>query len=106
MLSSITHLAITKLDVLNGLNKVKICTGYTLNGKKLKGFPSAIEDVYAVEPIYKEFDGWKTIKTPSSLSDLPKQAQDYLSFIESYLGIPIYVVSTGPKRDETFVVDL
>lgn len=105
MLSGVTHLAITKLDVLDGLKKVKICTGYKVNGKKHRGFPSAIEDVYGVEPIYKEFDGWKIKQTPKSLSDLPKQAQDYLSFIESYLEIPVYVVSTGPKRDETFIVD-
>ena len=105
MLSGITHLAITKLDVLNGLDKIKICTNYKLNGKKVHGFPSSIEDVYQVEPVYEEFDGWETIETPSSLSDLPKQAQKYLSFIESYLGVPIKVVSTGPKRDETFVIN-
>ena len=105
ILSGITHLAITKLDVLNGLDTVKICTGYRLDGKEIPGFPSSIEDVGKVEPIYKEFKGWDTIKKPSCLSDLPKQAQKYLSFIESYLEIPVYVVSTGPKRDETFVIN-
>ena len=104
MLSGITHLAITKLDVLNGLKTVKVCTGYKLNGRQIKGFPAAIEDASLVEPVYKEFSGWDTIKTPETLSDLPKQAQDYLAFIESYLDIPIKVVSTGPKRDETFVI--
>jgi len=104
MLSGITHLAITKLDVLNRLEKVKVCIGYKLNGKRINGFPSAIEDVSKVEPVYKEFSGWDKIETPSKLTDLPKQAQDYLSFIESYLDIPIHVVSTGPKRDETFVI--
>jgi adenylosuccinate synthase len=104
MLSGITHLAITKLDVLNGLKTVKVCTGYKLNGRQIKGFPAAIEDASLVEPVYKEFSGWDTIKTPETLSDLPKQAQDYVSFIESYLDIPIKVVSTGPKRDETFVI--
>lgn len=104
MLSGITHLAITKLDVLNGLKTVKVCTGYKLNGRQIKGFPAAIEDASLVEPVYKEFSGWDTIKTPETLSDLPKQAQDYVSFIESYLDIPIKVISTGPKRDETFVI--
>ena len=105
MLSGVTHLAITKLDVLNGLDKVKICTGYKLDGKKLDGFPSAIEDVSIVEPVYEEFDGWDDFEKPSSLEDLPSQAQSYLSFVESFLGVPIHVVSTGPKRDETFVID-
>jgi len=105
MLSGVTHLAITKLDVLNGLDKVKICTGYNLDGKKLDGFPSAIEDVSIVEPVYEEFDGWDDFEKPESLEDLPSQAQSYLSFVESFLGVPIHVVSTGPKRDETFVID-
>lgn len=105
MLSGITHIAITKLDVLNGLKTVKICTEYELNGEKIKKFPSAIEDVYQVKPLYKEFDGWDEIEKPSSFFDLPKHAQSYLSFIESYLEIPIHVVSTGPKRDETFMMN-
>ncbi len=105
MLSGVTHLAITKLDVLNGLDKIKICTAYKLQGKKIDGFPSAIEDVSDVKPVYKEFEGWNDFEKPSSLSDLPKQAQSYLLFIESFLEIPIMVVSTGPKRDETFVIE-
>jgi adenylosuccinate synthase len=105
MLSGITHLAITKLDVLNGLDIVKVCIGYDIDGKKIKGFPSAIEDVYQVTPVYKDFPGWDVIETPSSLSSLPKQAQSYLAFIESYLDVPIHVVSTGPKRDETFLIE-
>jgi adenylosuccinate synthase len=106
MLSGVTHLAITKLDVLNGLDKIKICTGYKLHGKKIDGFPSSIEDVTMVKPAYQEFEGWDNFEKPSSLEDLPKQAQLYLSFIESFLGVPIHVVSTGPKRDETFVVEV
>ena len=106
MLSGVTHLAITKLDVLNGLDEIKICTGYEIDGKKLDGFPSAIEDASKVDPVFETFDGWDSIQDdPSGMNDLPKEAQSYLSFIESYLGIPIHVVSTGPKRDETFIVD-
>jgi len=105
MLSGVTHLAITKLDVLNGLDKVKICIGYELHGEKLDGFPAAIEDVSEVKPVFKEFKGWNDFEKPSSLSDLPTQAQSYLSFIETFLGIPLKVVSTGPKRVETFVFE-
>lgn len=105
ILSGVTHLAITKLDVLNGLDNIKICTGYKLDGKKLDGFPSAIEEVSKVEPVFENFEGWDNISdNPSGMNDLPKEAQAYLSFIESYLGIPVHVISTGPKRDETFVV--
>lgn len=105
MLSGVSHIALTKLDVLNGLDEIKICTGYHLKGKEVTGFPAAIEDVYQVEPVYETLKGWTKIhKNPNELSDLPTEAQKYLSFIESFLEIPIHVVSTGPKRDETFVI--
>ena len=67
ILSGITKLAVTKLDVLNGLKTVKICTGYKLKGKIIDAFPSSIEDVYQCEPVYKEFDGWDEFKVPKTL---------------------------------------
>lgn len=105
MLSNITELAITKLDVLNGLKQVKICTHYKLNGKKIDFFPSKIEDVKQSQPIYKEFKGWYTINSKSKkFIDLPVEAQDYLRFIENKLKTPIGIVSIGPGRKETIEI--
>jgi len=104
ILSGITRLAVTKLDVLNDLDVVKVCIGYRLNGKPIDYFPSCIQDVSICEPIYKEFSGWPEFQCPKTFSDIPKQAQDYLRFIESFLKVKISVVSTGPERDETLKV--
>jgi adenylosuccinate synthase len=105
MISGITKLAITKLDVLNGLNKIKICTHYQLHGKKINFFPANIDEVKKCKPIYNEFNGWGTIKTNSSkLSDLPKEAQNYLNFIEKEVQVPIALVSIGARRNETIII--
>ena len=105
MISGVTQLAITKLDVLNGLKQVKICTKYQLNDRKIDFFPANIEDVQKCKPIYKEFEGWGKIdKDAEKISDLPKEAQKYLKFIEKELQIPITLISIGPGRTETIEV--
>ena len=105
MISGITKLAITKLDVLDGLKTVKICTEYQLNGKKIDFFPANIEQVMKCKPLYEEFEGWNKINTNSAkLADLPENAQTYLKFIEEELKTPIAVVSIGPGRKETIEV--
>lgn len=105
MISGVTQLAITKLDVLNGLKQVKICTHYQLNGRKIDFFPANIEDVKKCKPIYKEFEGWGEIdKDAEKILDLPEEAQKYLKFIEKELQIPITLISIGPGRTETIEV--
>ena len=105
MISGITKIAITKLDVLDGLKTVKICTEYQLNGKKIDFFPANIEQVMKCKPLYEEFEGWNKINTNSAkLADLPENAQAYLKFIEEGLKTPIAVVSIGPGRKETIEV--
>jgi adenylosuccinate synthase len=105
MISGITKLAITKLDVLNGLPEIKICTSYSLKGKNIDYFPANIQDVATCKPVYKTFKGWKTINPSSkTYSDLPKQAQSYLKFIEKETHIKIGLVSIGPGRTETIEV--
>ena len=102
MISGITKLAITKLDVLNGLSKVKICISYELNGRKINYFPANIQDVENCKPIYKEFRGWETIeKSAQNLSEFPHEARKYLQFIENETQVPIAIVSIGPGRKET-----
>ena len=85
--NSVSELCITKLDVLTGLDKIDICIDYDADKK----------------PIYKSFPGWKeNIESATEFTELPKAAQDYLSFIEQSLGIPIKIISVGPQRDSTF----
>ena len=105
MISGITKLAITKLDVLNGLPEIKVCTSYSLNGEKIDYFPANIEDVAACKPVYKIFKGWTTMNPASSkFSDIPKEAQTYLRFIEKETDVPIGLVSIGPGREETIEI--
>ncbi len=105
MISGITKLAITKLDVLNGLPEINVGTQYSLNGKKIDYFPANIQDVTACKPVYKTFKGWTTMNPASAkFSDLPKEAQTYLRFIEKETEVPISLVSIGPGRSETIEV--
>jgi adenylosuccinate synthase len=105
MISGVTNLAITKLDVLNNLPEIKVCTSYSLNGKTIDYFPARIQDVADCKPVYKSFKGWTTMEnTSKKFSDLPKEAQTYLRFIEKETGVPIGLVSIGPGRIETIEV--
>ena len=105
MISGITKIAITKLDVLDNLKKIKICTNYNINGNKISYFPANIDQVKECIPVYKEFKGWNKIdKNSEKKSDLPLEAKEYLRFIEKVLGIPISIISIGPGRKETIEV--
>ncbi len=105
ILSGITKIAITKLDVLDGLETIKICTKYNLNGKEIDYFPADINHVKKCKPIYKEFKGWEKIKSDAkNFSELSKQVRDYLNFIEKELETPIALVSIGPSRNETIEI--
>jgi len=100
--SGITHLALTKLDTLSGLKKIKICTGYKFNGMTIKDFPASLEDLAEYEPIYQEFDGWdKDIQDAKCFEDLPYNAQKYVKFIEEYAQVKISLISVGPGRKQT-----
>jgi adenylosuccinate synthase len=104
-ISGITKIAITKLDVLDGLKTIKICTKYNLNGKEIDYFPANINHVEKCKPIYKEFKGWKKInRDAKNFSDLSKEVADYLKFIEKELETPIALVSIGPGRNETLEI--
>jgi len=102
IISGVTKIALTKLDVLDGLDKIKVCTKYDIDGKKIDYFPSDITDVKKCKPVYEELDVWEKIdESVSSFSHLPKQAQKYIKFIEKKVGVPIKLVSIGPGRNET-----
>jgi len=100
-LSGFSHIALTKLDVLSGLDEIKICTHYKLHGKKISELPASIHDFPLCKPIYKIFKGWKMdISKIKKYADLPPQARKYSEFITKSLHIPISILSVGPGRGE------
>ncbi|MFN3695050.1 MAG: adenylosuccinate synthetase, partial [Ignavibacterium sp.] len=106
MINGITSAAVTKLDVLSSYEKIKVCVGYELNGKKLKTFPTNVEHLNNVKPIYEEVDGWmEDISNCTDYDSLPEKTKDYLNFIAKHSGINIRIISVGPKRKQTFWVN-
>ena len=104
-INGIQGMTITKLDVLNDLDKINVCVGYRLNGKLIEHVPSNVEMLDSAKPVYEEWDGWKTeIKGAKSLSELPANAQRYLRRIEELIGTKIVMVSVGSERNETIGV--
>ncbi|WP_024902943.1 adenylosuccinate synthetase, partial [Robbsia andropogonis] len=105
-INGISGLCITKLDVLDSLDEVKLCTGYTVDGQTVDLLPTGAAAVKACEPVYETFPGWKSSTIGITQWDkLPKQAQDYLSRVQALAGTPIHMVSTGPDRDETILLE-
>lgn len=100
-----TELAITKLDVLAGLDGLKVCTRYRINGKETDRFPTDLTTLERAEPIYESLPGFSgdlnVAETPDAL---PLAARDYLAFVAEEVGVPVSVISTGPRREETLVV--
>lgn len=101
-LNGYTELAITKLDVLGGLDPIKICTGYELDGKTLNYPPESTVEFARCRPIYEEAEGWtEDITGAKSYGALPKAVRDYVERIEALLGVKIAIVSVGPGREQT-----
>lgn len=104
-INGVSGICLTKLDVLDGLDTLKICTGYQLDTQRVDIFPVGAEEAARCVPIYEELPGWKDstvgVKT---LAGLPKNALAYIKRIEALCGVPIGMVSTGPDRDETIVL--
>ena len=105
-ISGINGIALTKLDVLDDMEEIKICVQYELNGKKIDYLPSASEDQFNVKPIYKTFPGWKT-KTQGirHMKDLPENAKKYVYALEDFIGAKISSISTSPERDDTILLE-
>ena len=104
-INGVSGMCQTKLDVLDGLETLKLCTGYKLNGKIVDIFPVGAEEAAACEPIYEEMPGWKDVTVGvQSMAALPAAAQAYVRRIEELVGVPVDMVSTGPDREETIVL--
>ncbi len=104
-INSLTGLCITKLDVLDGLESIQICTGYKFNGETCNTLPSGAEAIADCKPVYEEMPGWNdTTLGIKEFDTLPSNAKDYLKRIEEITETPIHIVSTGPDREETIVL--
>jgi adenylosuccinate synthase len=103
-INGVTGLCITKLDVLDGLTELKICTGYNLNGEVIDLLPIGADEVAACEPIYESLPGWsETTYGAKRWEDLPLNAQRYLDRLQALCEVPVDIISTGPERDETIL---
>ncbi len=106
-LNGINEIAFTKLDVLDHFDEIKVCTAYEIDGSRTEVFPLSTDRLEMVKPIYETLSGWKgSTRNTDSFNALPKQAQNYIRYIEDMTGVPLRIVSTGPKRSETIVRDL
>ena len=104
-IAGIDGMALTKMDVLDGFDTLKICTGYRLDGHEVDRFPAASADQARVEPVYEEIEGWdEKTEGARSWADLPPKAIKYIKRLEELTGIPVATVSTSPERDDTILV--
>jgi adenylosuccinate synthase len=100
-LNSLSELAITKLDILDTLESVKICVAYDVDGVRTESLPYHQSDVHAATPVYETFEGWGADLTGvRERADLPPAADAYLSTIEKRLDVPVRLVGVGPERDQ------
>ena len=105
-ISGINAIALTKLDVLDDLDEIKVCIQYDLKGKKIDYLPAASEDQFKIKPIYKTFPGWKT-KTQGirNMKDLPENAKKYVYALEDFIGAKLASISTSPEREDTILIE-
>ena len=105
-IAGINGIALTKLDVLDELDEIKICTDYVLNGKKINYLPAASEDQFNIKPVYKTFPGWKSsTQGIRNIKDLPEKARNYIFALEDFVGAKVSSISTSPERDDTILVE-
>ena len=103
-LNGITAIAVTLLDVLSGLDEIKVCVGYEKNGQKLDGFRADMDTLAGVTPVYETLPGWKEeINTATAYEQLPVNAKKYVDRLEQLMGAPIKIVSVGPQREATLM---
>ena len=103
-ISGIDGIALTKLDVLDELDEIKMCVEYELDGKKIDYLPAAVEDQLKIKPVYKIFPGWKTSTNGiKDMDDLPENAKKYIYAVEKFIGAKVSSVSTSPERDLSLI---
>ncbi|MEA3284070.1 MAG: adenylosuccinate synthase [Synergistota bacterium] len=106
-INGMTHITLTKLDVLTGLREVKVCVAYRSNGEDRTEFSGNIRYLNGVEPVYRSFPGWdEDISSVRDFDDLPEAARTYVRYIEEETGVPVSIIGVGPERDQMIVRDL
>ncbi len=104
-LNGFDSIALTKLDVLDALDEIKVCVGYEIDGRSVDTFPAAVHELRRVKPIYETLKGWKTSTLGiKRYEDLPKEAKDYVEFLSEAVGVRFGLISTGPERDQTIIM--
>ena len=105
-ISGIDGIALTKLDVLDELDEIKMCIEYELDGKKMDYLPAAVEDQLKIKPIYKIFPGWKSsTQGIKNIEDLPENAKKYIYALENFIGTKVSSISTSPEREDTILLE-
>ena len=100
-INGLTGIALTKLDILDNFETIHVCTHYEFRGKKITELSSVLNFLDEVKPIYKQFNGWNcSIEKANSFSDLPSEAKVYIEFLSAEIGVPIEIISIGPKRHQ------
>ena len=103
--SGINGIALTKLDILDGFNEIKICVGYRLDGREIDYLPASEHAQARVEPIYETVEGWqRSPRAPAPGRELPAQAIKYVRRIEELVGCPVALLSTSPEREDTILM--
>ena len=104
-LNGFNSVALTKLDVLDALDEIKVCTGYEIDGTRIETFPAVSQDLQKIKPIYETLSGWKAETLGiTKIEDLPTKAREYVEFLSGSIGVEIGLISTGPERDQTIIL--
>ncbi len=104
-LNGFNSIALTKLDVLDALDEIKVCVGYEIDGERIETFPAVSQDLQKIKPIYQTLEGWKSETLGvTKIKDLPVKAREYVEFLSNSIGVEIGLISTGPERDQTIIL--
>lgn len=104
-LNGFNSVALTKLDVLDALDEIKVCIGYEIDGEQIDTFPAVSQDLQKIKPVYKTLEGWRTDTLGTTkIEDLPTKAREYVEFLSTSIGVEIGLISTGPERDQTIIL--
>jgi len=104
-LNGFDSVALTKLDVLDALDEIKVCVGYEIDGARVETFPAVSQDLLKIKPIYETLPGWKSETLGATkIEDLPAKAREYVEFLSASIGVEIGLISTGPERDQTIIL--
>ena len=101
MVNGLTEVALTKLDILDSFDTIRLCTGYKMNNKTITSFPEVLHNLDKVEPVYTNFDGWKTsTEKIDTFDNLPDNTKIYIDYISNFINTPIKIISIGPGRNQ------